>query len=78
MHDRLKAIRQKHKDQKNIAKADLKMYLNKQACLRSHGDPDSVIEQKLDNITVHQNVIDTINEYIHSDGLSKTLKIVEE
>ena len=78
MHAHLKAIRQKHEGQRDIEKADLKTYLNEQVGVGDHGDIGEVIERKLEAVAKHQGIVDTINEYIRSDGLNKTLEVIEE
>ena len=65
MNPYLKAIKKKHQALRDIAKADLEVYLTKQVAIGEHSDLGVEIEKKVEIIAHHNEVVETIKSIKH-------------
>tara|TARA_R110002167_G_scaffold1671_1_gene7995 strand:- start:113 stop:1033 length:921 start_codon:yes stop_codon:yes gene_type:complete len=61
MNAHLKAIKNKHEALRDIARADLEVYLTKQVAIGEHSDLGAEIEKKVEIIAHHNGVVETID-----------------
>tara|TARA_B110000483_G_C18179302_1_gene536318 strand:+ start:63 stop:983 length:921 start_codon:yes stop_codon:yes gene_type:complete len=61
MNAHLKAIKNKHEALRDIARADLEVYLTKQVAIGEHSDLGAEIEKKVEIIAHHNGVVEAID-----------------
>ena len=61
MNTHLKAIKNKHEALRDIARADLEVYLTNQVAIGEHSDLGAEIEKKVEIIAHHNGVVETID-----------------
>tara|TARA_R100000315_G_scaffold61591_1_gene40443 strand:+ start:194 stop:385 length:192 start_codon:yes stop_codon:yes gene_type:complete len=62
MKTHLEAIKKKHEGLRDIARADLETYLTNRVGIGEHPNFGEEIEKKIEEISKHQSVIDTIDQ----------------